>query len=141
MNYEDEDQIDVVLKTGKVELFKGEYKHDNQLVHVAPGQLVSYEKGNPEFFLREVNVDKHTSWINGTLLFRNDPLAEVLKKLARWYNVVIEINDPKVSDYPFTATIKNENLDQVVDLLRFSTPFNYSISKTEGTTKLTIDRK
>ncbi len=141
MNYEDEDQIDVVLKTGKVDLFKGKYKPDNQLVHVVPGQLVSYEKGNPEFFLREVNVDKHTSWINGTLLFRNDPLAEVLKKLARWYNVVIEINDPKVSDYPFTATIKNENLDQVVDLLRFSTPFNYSISKTEGTSKLTIDKK
>ncbi len=140
-NYEDEVQIDVVLKTGKVNIFKGEYKLDNQLVHMVPGQMVSYDKSNPEFFLREVDVDKHTSWINGTLLFHNDPLEEVLKKLARWYNVVIEINDQKVSDYPFTATIKNENLEQVVDLLRFSTPFDYSISKTEGTTKLTIDEK
>ncbi|MBN2611987.1 MAG: DUF4974 domain-containing protein [Bacteroidales bacterium] len=140
-NYDNEGHIDVVLKTGKVELYKGNYNPDKQFVHVVPGQLASYEKGNPKFILREVNVDKHTSWINGTLLFRDDPLAEVLKKLARWYNVEIDVNDPKVSDYPFTATIKNENLEQVVDLLRFSTPFNYSISKTEGTTKLTIDRK
>lgn len=141
MNYGDEDHITVALKTGEVNLFKGEYKPDNQFVHMAPGQLVTYKKGKPEFVLRDVDVDKYTSWIDGTLLFRDDPLAEVLKRLGRWYNIVIKINEPTVYDFPFTATIKNENLDQIVDLLRFSTPFNYSISRTEGITKLTIDKK
>lgn len=139
MNYEDEDHIRVVLKTGKVDIFKGEYKPDNQFVHMVPGQSVSYEKGIPEFHLSDVDVDKYTSWIGGTLLFHDDPLAEVLKKLGRWYNIVIEINDPKASDFPFTATIRNENLDQIVELLKFSTPFNYSFSKADGMTKLTIN--
>lgn len=142
MNYDDEDHINVALKTGKVDLFKGEYKPDQQFVHIVPGQLATYEKSNPEFHVNNVDVSKYTSWIDGRLLFRDDPLAEVLKKLGKWYNIVIEINDPKVSDFPFTATIKNENLDQIVDLLRFSTPFKYSVSKTEGMIKkLTVDKK
>jgi len=141
MNYGDEDHIDVALKTGKVDLFKGEYKSDAQIVHLTPGQLVTYKKEKPEFTISNVDVTKYTSWIGGILLFRDDPLAEVLKKLGRWYNIAIEINDPEVSAFPFTATIKNENLDQIVDLLRYSTPYKYSISKTEGTTKLVIEKK
>lgn len=138
-NYGDEDHIHVVLKTGRVDLFKGEYKQDNQFVHIVPGQLATYKKGKPKFRITDVEVAKYTSWIGGTLLFRDDPLAKVLKKLGRWYNIAIEINDPEVSDFPFTATIRNENLDQIVDLLKFSTPFNYSIIKTgDGTAKLVI---
>jgi ferric-dicitrate binding protein FerR (iron transport regulator) len=142
MNYSNEDHIKVVLETGKVDLFKGEYDPDNQFVHVVPGQLVTYKKSESEFRISDVDVDKYTSWIGGTLLFRNDPLAEVLKKLGRWYNVTVEINAPNVSDFPFTATIKNENLEQIVDLLKFSTPFKYSVLKTDdGTAKLVIEKK
>jgi ferric-dicitrate binding protein FerR (iron transport regulator) len=141
MNYDDEDQVHVVLKTGKVDLFKGEYNPDKQFVHLVPGQLVTYKKGEPEFLVSDVDVAKYTSWTEGILLFRDDPLAEVLKKLGRWYNITVEINDQEVSDFPFTATIRNENLDQIVDLLQYSTPFKYSMSKTDGTTKLVIEKK
>ena len=140
MNYGDEDHINIALKTGRVDLFRGTYKPGKQAVEMVPGQLVTYDKNMPEFHLTDVNVDKYTSWINGTLQFRDDPLAEVLKKLGRWYNIAIEVKDPKISDFPFTATIKNEDLDQVVELLRFSTPFKYSIAKKDGMTKLTIDK-
>lgn len=140
MNYGDEADIKVALETGRVDLFKGEYHPDNRFVHVAPGQLVTYKKGEQEFLIRDVDVAKYTSWIGGILLFRNDPLAEVLNKLGRWYNINVEINDPEVADFPFTATIKNENLDQIVDLLRFSTPFKYSILKADEGTRLVIER-
>lgn len=140
-NYEDEDFINVVLKTGKVDLFKGKYSPDNQFVHLVPGQLGKLKKGEREFLISDVDVAKYTSWIDGTLHFRDDPLSNVLKKLGRWYNAEIEINDPKVAEFPFSATIKNENLEQIVDLLGYSTPFKYSILKTDGATKLIIERK
>jgi transmembrane sensor len=140
MNYGDEDQVQVVLKTGKVDLFKGKYNPGKQFVRLVPGQLGTYKKDNPDFLVRNVDVAKYTSWIEGTLMFRDDPLAEVLKKMGRWYNITIEINDPDVFHFPFTATIKNENLSQIIDLLRYSTPFRYSISRTEGATKLVIEK-
>lgn len=139
MNFGNEDDIKVVLKTGKIDLFKGKYDPGNQFVHVAPGQLATCRKGDPEFRISNVDVEKYTSWISGTLLFRDDPLAEVLKKLGRWYNVAVEIKDPQVLDFPFTATIRNENLAQIVDLLEFSTPFKYSVLKTEDATKLIVE--
>jgi ferric-dicitrate binding protein FerR (iron transport regulator) len=139
MNYGNEDHIKVVLKSGKIDLFKGEYDPDNQFVHAVPGQLVTCRKGDPEFRISNVDVDKYTSWISGILLFHDDPLAEVLKKLGRWYNVTVEIKDPEVLDFPFTAAIRNENLAQIVDLLEFSTPFKYSVIKTEDATKLIVE--
>ncbi len=141
MNYGDEDQIHIALKSGKVDLFKGKYRPDNQFIHLTPGQLLTYKKGSPEFQIKNVDIDKYSSWISGTLLFRDDPLSKVLKKLGRWYNISIEISDQDVFDFPVTATIKNENLDQIVDLLQYSTPFKYTISKSNGETKLIIGKK
>ena len=138
MNYGDEDHIDVALKTGKVDLFRGEYKPGKQVVEMTPGQLLTYDKNKPEFHIADVKVDKYTSWIDGILQFHNDPLEEVLKKLGRWYNITIEVNNPDVSNFPFTATMKNENLEQVVELLRFSTPFSYSVAKKDGMDQLII---
>ncbi|BBE16329.1 anti-sigma factor [Aquipluma nitroreducens] len=140
MNYGDEDRVNVVLKTGKVDLFKGKYNPDNDFVHLAPGQLMTYKKGEPEFLISYVDVDKYISWINGTLLFHNDRFEEVLKKLGKWYNISIEVNDREISNFLFTATIKNENLDQIVDLLKYSTPFKYSIYKADGVTKLVVEK-
>ena len=139
MNYDDEDHINVALKTGKVDLFRGTYKPGQQVVKIVPGQMATYDKKNPKFHIADVNVDKYASWINGILQFQDDPFPEVLKKLGRWYNITIEVKDPKVSDFPFTATIRNENLEQVVELLRFSTPFKYSIVKKDGMTQLIIE--
>ena len=140
MNYSDEDRVNVVLKTGKVDMFIGKYNPDDDFVHLAPGQLMTYKKGKPEFMLSNVDVAKYTSWVNGTLLFHNDRFEEVLKRLGKWYNITIEINDYEVKDFLFTATIKNENLDQIVDLLKYSTPFKYSIYKIDGATKLVVGK-
>ena len=141
MNYGDEDQIQVVLKSGKVDLFKGQYSPENQLVHLNPGQLVVYKKDNPKFLISDVDVAKYTSWTEGILLFHDDPLSDVLKKIGRWYNIDIEINDPAVFNFPFTATIKNENLDQLIDLLQYSTPFKYLIFRTKGAVKKLVIEK
>ena len=141
MNYGNENQIQVALKTGKVDLFKGEYQPNKHFVQLTPGQLATYKRDESEFSVSTADVVKYTTWTEGILLFRNDPLTEVLKKLGRWYNVVIEIDDPSVSNFPFTATIKNENLDQIIDMLQYSTPFKYSKYKLNGETKLKVERK
>lgn len=141
MNYGEDDQIQVVLKSGQVDLFRGEYHASKQFVHLNPGELATFKKDEAKFLIKNTDTDRYTSWTDGILLFHNDPLDEVLKKLGRWYNVVIEIDDPAASHFPFTATIKNENLDQIIDLLQYSTPFKYSKYKLYGETKLKIERK
>lgn len=141
MNYGNEDQIQVVLKSGQVDLFEGDYNPEKPSVHLNPGQLATYEKNESKFFIKETDTNKYTSWTDGILLFHDDPLDVVLKKLGRWYNIDIEIDDPSISHFPFTATIKNENLDQIIDLLQYSTPFRFSKYKLNGESKIVVKRK
>lgn len=140
-NYKDEDLINVVLKTGKVELFKGKYSSDSQFVPLKPGELGSLQKGKSELSVKNVEVAKYTSWIDGSLQFKNDPLSEVLKKLGRWYNIKIDIKATGVAEYPFSATIKNENLDQIIGLLEYSTPFRYTKNQKDDILQLIIEKK
>jgi transmembrane sensor len=51
--------------------------------------------------------------------------------LSRWFNVEIIISDPKIEDYIYKASFRNETLTQVLNLLRISAPIDYDITGNE----------
>ncbi len=77
----------------------------------------------------QINDNKYASWIEGKLIFRNDPMDEVVRRLGRWYNVDIRLEDTLLYDFKYTATFINENLEQVLNLLKLSAPINYKITE------------
>jgi ferric-dicitrate binding protein FerR (iron transport regulator) len=77
----------------------------------------------------EVEVDKYIAWHEGNLIFRDDPMDDVVKRLSRWFNVEFVINDPEIKNYIYKATFRNENLTQVLNLLRLSAPIDYRITE------------
>ena len=77
----------------------------------------------------DIFENKYTSWINGKLIFRNDPMDEVVKRLGRWYNVDIQLHDTILYDFRYTATFIDETLEQVLDLLKLSAPMEYAITE------------
>ncbi|MBN2611558.1 MAG: DUF4974 domain-containing protein [Bacteroidales bacterium] len=79
----------------------------------------------------EISDNKYTSWIEGKLIFRNDPMDAVIKRLERWYNVDIQLKDTLLYDFRYTATFVDETLEQVLGLLKLSAPISYSITERE----------
>lgn len=77
----------------------------------------------------DIFENKYTSWINGRLIFRNDPMDEVVKRLGRWYNVDIQLQDTLLYDFRYTATFVDETLEQVLELLKLSAPMEYVIKE------------
>ena len=73
--------------------------------------------------------NKYTSWINGKLIFRDDPMDEVIKRLGRWYNVDIQLKDTLLYGFRYTATFIDETLEQVLDLLKLSAPIEYTLTE------------
>jgi len=55
-------------------------------------------------------------------------MEEVAKRLSRWFNVEIIIDDPEIKGYAYKATFRNENLSQVLNLLKISAPIDYKIT-------------
>src|SRR5665647_1662759 len=93
-----------------------------------PGQRAIYQKEEQKVITGEVDVDKYIAWRDGNLIFRDDSMEDVVKRLSRWFNVEIAINDPEIKNYIYKATFRNENLTQVLNLLKLSAPIDYRVT-------------
>lgn len=128
VNFDDDKQSEVVLVNGKVTL-ASEYGHTkNPLGMMHPGQRSVYEKDKRLISTEAVDVDKYIAWRDGNLIFRDDAMEDVVKRLSRWFNVEIVVNDPELNNYIYKATFKNENLVQVLNLLKLSAPIDYRVT-------------
>jgi transmembrane sensor len=125
--YEDEALSEVILIEGKISLSVGDGQALKRLGMIHQGQRVVSKNETQEVTIHDVDVDKYISWRNGNLIFRDDPMEDVVRRLSRWYNVEIVFNDPEIKSYIYTATFRNESLDQVLKLLKLSAPLDYRI--------------
>ena len=85
--------------------------------------------------------DRYFSWKDGKLVFKKEPMGEVVKKLSRWFNVDIQIKDPELLELTYTATFVHETLPQVMELLTLVSPVSYSISNRKEISDGTIYKK
>ena len=121
--YDAENTSSVVLEKGIVSV-KSLNSSSSQQYKLVPGDKLASTRMKGIVLDHNIDVQKYVSWINGKLIFRDDPLGEILKKLSRWYNVEIVVNDPKEKfiNLPFNMTIQNESLPQIMEYLKRALP-------------------
>lgn len=134
VSFEDDTQSEVVLVTGKVALSSENGKIVKEYSTMIPGQRAIYQKEAQKVITEEVDVEKYIAWRDGNLIFRDDSMEDVVKRLSRWFNVEITINDPEINNYIYKATFRNENLVQVLNLLKLSAPIDYRITDRKALT-------
>ena len=127
ITYDDDKHSEVILIEGKVSLSA----EDGQIVReygtLHSSQRAVFNVESREVCAYEVDVDKYISWLDGTLIFRDDLMEDVVRRLSRWFNVEIVFSDPEIKSYIYTATFIHENLEQVLKLLKLSAPIDYRI--------------
>lgn len=108
------------------------------LVQVKSGQDSVLIKPNEQAKLIEErlqvrNMDTHEliRWKNGILSFKEESLAEVVKRLERWYNVKIELGNDKLNSCHFTGTFENEKLMVVLEVLKNALALEYEINNNQ----------
>jgi len=129
INYPEESTSELILESGSVRLFTGNYEDNKTIAHINPGELASFDLTNNQLKVSDVDVDKYTAWRDGKLIFRDDSMEEVVRKLNRWFNVEIILQSSELEDYVYTATYQYETLPQILELLKISAPVNYSITE------------
>ncbi len=72
-----------------------------------------------------------TSWLENKLAFQGEKFTELARQMERWYNVQITFTDSKVKQYKFTGIFMNESLEQALQALRITAPFDYRIDENE----------
>ncbi len=138
--YRDDSHMSVALESGEVKLFEGSYFDAEKFTLLRPGEIAFYTKGSRGFKIEKAEIEKYTAWTNGVLIFRDEPLADVFRRMERWYNVKIVVEDPRINSYRYTATIKNESLEQILQLLEYTSHLECAITEnqTSGNSKRTV---
>ncbi len=131
INYPDETYTELILESGSVRLFSGCYEDNKTIREIKPGQLVVFDNTLNDMSVSKVDVEKYTSWKEGILIFRDDKMDEVVRKLNRWFNVEIVLQSVELKEYVYTATYRDETLSQILELLKISAPIKYSITERE----------
>lgn len=142
MAYPEEDKIETSLIEGSVELQReGPCRRPNQLIKMKPTDLAVFQKNNNKFFVRTISDDRYFSWKEGKLVFNKEPIGEVAKKLSRWFNVEIQIKDPRLNELTYTGTFVDETLPQVMELMAMISPVIYTISDRKETSSETFSKR
>ena len=126
MSYPDENVIEATLVEGKLLVEKKIGPNDKQLIGtMIPNQHISFNKNSDKIISSIGDVEKYVSWKDGKLIFKNESIVEITKRLSRWYNVDFDFKDSDASEYTYTATFVDETLFQILDLMKIATPINY----------------
>jgi len=131
INFENEQQTDVILESGSISLVQGTGNQEKVMATLRAGDMAVFERVNNNLEIKSVKTEKYTAWTEGKLIFREDSMDEVVRKLNRCFNVQIEVADSKILEYIYTATFQNESIDQILELLTISAPIRYQVIQRE----------
>ncbi len=124
--YDDEKQIDVTLERGVIVL---KSDHFCSPVEMKPDEQISFNIEKQSITKSNVNAQYFSAWKEGKLMLRNASLEELAKQLSRWYNIDVRIQNSRQADFQYRATFEDENLNEVLRLLKISTPLDFKIEE------------
>jgi ferric-dicitrate binding protein FerR (iron transport regulator) len=60
---------------------------------------------------------------------QDEPLSIAAKKISRWYNIDIILEEPELQNYFLTATIENEKPEQTLKLISMALPVGFTVTE------------
>ncbi len=124
--YDDEDIETVALAEGKISLIL-----NGKEEFIVPGQVSIFDKTKRSVTIENSDVNNYSSWREGKYILRDTPLSAILRILQRQHNVNIRLLDPELGNNRYNATINNESLEQILQLLTISAPIKYTYKHRE----------
>lgn len=131
-NYPDENNIQTVLKSGSVEISytSNSFFKSQEKTKIVPGEMAVFNKKKPQVNTKSVNVQSYFSWRRGVLIFKNNNLKYIMKKLARYYNVDINFEEIKIENETFSGYLNlKDSIESVLKTLQDASDFKYNVQE------------
>jgi len=128
LEYNSNPKTQVTLVSGKVSVNTTD-KTPKLISELHPNQHLEFNTQTEQMQISNDDAYKFIAWTDGKLIFRNDPFIEVARKISQYYNVDIKLHGSEMQDYRYRATFQDESLDEVLKLLKLSSPISIVESK------------
>lgn len=131
MAYDDEPRVETTLVTGSLRV-----EANGSQVVLTPGQQAGVEKDSGFLDVKEVNVEACAMWRRGLLVFYEESLRSICRKLERWYDVRIDTSSPSLDGVLYTGMVKrHETLNTIADLMNLTNDVVFS-QQDDGTIRV-----
>lgn len=112
-SYADEEMSQITLVTGQVNL-----KNNRHEIALSPGEQGRISSGESEILKKKVNTHLYTSWKDGRFIFKEQPLEEIMKTIARWYDVDFIFADEQVKQVTFSGNLQRyDDFSKILNML------------------------
>lgn len=109
------------LQTGKVKISSN--KSDE--VFLTPNEVFTYNKITHESAKAKIQDQRFVDWTKGILTIKEETIGELSKKLERRFNIQIRFGDNEVKEHMYTGSIKDEDLNTLLEALTFASSIHY----------------
>jgi ferric-dicitrate binding protein FerR (iron transport regulator) len=125
--YGDEAFLRTTLVEGKVLVsWKVEGEADSQAAVLEPDQQASLDRGEEKLSVTHVDASGYTSWVSGRMEFHQESLAQVMKRLSRWYDFEFEFENEAARDLSFSARLdRSSQISEILDMLALTTDVKF----------------
>lgn len=124
--YEEEGKTWTTLEEGMVEI---ESLDRGEKIRMVPGEQICLieGKGMEKY---KVETALFTSWRSGRLVFKDMRLEELMRNMARWYDVKVEFYREEAKDIVFTGDVKKyEDLNEVLEIIELTSDVHFTIEE------------
>jgi transmembrane sensor len=112
VSYTDENYSQVTLVEGKVNLNN---LNGSVIAELKPSEQINIDDISKKATIGKVETNFYTSWTEGKIVFDDEKLSDIARKLERWYNVDIQFKDESINNLRFSGTIlKHKPFNQIL---------------------------
>ena len=126
--YADDQYSSAVLEQGKIELICGGSSIlFCEKLEILPGTMAVFDRKQKTIEQKQVNTQNYLSWREGYLIFNSEKLENILRKLGRYYNIEMVVNDNNLKNETFSGYLEMKNTpEEVLMVINETTSFSFT---------------
>lgn len=127
-SYENDATAETTLYTGRIKMhYKDRMSNRIRTTDLKPNDSFTYT--NSSYTHKRTIAPKpeiKKAWKEGSLVFDNTPMEDVLKRLERWHGTNFIVNNGNIYNRKLSATFTSESIIQIMEIIRMIMPISYS---------------
>lgn len=127
-SFDADDKAETILLNGKTLIeTKDKQNQIKQRYILQPNDKLTLN-ANGRIEIEQTNADNYSAWRSGgRLKFKGEPLSMILPRLEKWYGQKISCSRKVAEFYRFTFSIRNESLEQMLNIMTQTAPLSYKL--------------
>jgi ferric-dicitrate binding protein FerR (iron transport regulator) len=120
--YSDEEAVKTTLLEGSVKIYRNGYSKI-----IVPGQQAYIKRNSSKIKINAIDVNESVAWKNDLFIFDREDMENVMKEVARWYDVEVEYKDEIPQTHISGSISRRNNISQILNMLELTGGVHFRI--------------